>query len=375
LTEKFESRAVVSGIGISDIGRRLPRRQLDLALDASLLAIEDAGLTVGDIDGLAMMSYGDTAGVAEALGLELAWSGGAGAGAQLGPVINAAMAVAAGLCDHVLVYRSVNMLPGVLPTGAGGKPEGEWQWQIPFHDYAAPINFALYAQRHMHRYGTTKEQLGWVALTCRDHAIMNDLAAMRTPLTMDDYLAARMISTPLGLLDCDLPIDGATALVVSRADYAPDAPQPPVRFEAVGCARYSRPSWDQYDDFPAMTIKDAGDQMWARTDLTPADVDVAELYDGFTFITLAWLEALSFCAAGESGPFVEGGERVGLGGELPLNTYGGQLSAGRLHGFWLLHEAILQLRGHAGARQVDGAEVAVAAAGAGVGGGTILFTR
>src|SRR5262245_14344458 len=197
------------------------------------------------------------------------------------------MAVAAGLCNHVLVYRSVNMLPGVLPTGAGGKPEGEWQWQIPFHDYAAPINFALYAQRHMHLYGTTKEQLGWIALTCRQHATMNELAAIRTPLTMDDYLNARVISEPLGLLDCDLPIDGATALVVSRSDYAPDTPQAAVRFEAVGCARYSRPSWDQYDDFPAMTIKDAGEQMWARTDLTPADVDVAELYDGFTFITLA----------------------------------------------------------------------------------------
>jgi acetyl-CoA acetyltransferase len=375
VTDKFEQRAIVSGIGISQIGRRLGRRQLDLALDASLLAIEDAGLTVDDIDGMAMLAYGDTTGVGDALGLKLAWSGGANAGAQLGAVMNAAMAVASGICNHVLVYRSVNMLPGVLPTGAGGKPEGEWVWQIPFHDYAAPVNFALYAQRHMYLYGTTKEQLGWIALTCRYHAALNELAAIRTPLTMDDYLSARMISEPLGLLDCDLPIDGATALIVSRADYAPDSPKRAIRFEAIGCARYDRPSWDQYSDFPEMTIKDAGDQMWSRTDLTPSDVDVAELYDGFTFITLAWLEALSFCGAGESGPFVEGGARIRLGGELPLNTYGGQLSAGRLHGFWLLHEAVLQLRGDAGARQVEGAEVAVAAAGAGVGGGAILLTR
>jgi acetyl-CoA acetyltransferase len=124
-----------------------------------------------------------------------------------------------------------------------------------------------------------------------------------------------------------------------------------------------------------MMMFDAAEQMWARSELTPADVDVAEIYDGFSFIALSWLEALGFCGRGEGGPFVEGGDRIRLGGELPINTYGGQMSAGRMHGYWLLHEACLQLRGQAGARQVDGAEVAVAAAGSGPVGGCLLLTR
>jgi acetyl-CoA acetyltransferase len=191
---------------------------------------------------------------------------------------------------------------------------------------------------------------------------------------MEDYLDAPMISDPLGRLDCDLPIDGAVGIVLSSADGAADCPNPPVRLEAVGCANHDTHGWEPRLDFPAMGAADAAAQMWSRTDLTPADVDVAELYDGFSILTLSWLEALGFCGAGEAGAFVEGGQRIGLGGALPLNTYGGQLSAGRLHGFWLFHEAVLQLRGHAGPRQVPGAEVAVTSAGGGFRCGCILLT-
>jgi acetyl-CoA acetyltransferase len=226
----------------------------------------------------------------------------------------------------------------------------------------------------MHEYGTSKEQLGWVALNGRGHAALNDQAVMRSPMTMDDYLGAPMISDPLGRLDCDLPIDGAVGIVLSSADTAADCPNPPVRLEAVGCANHDTHGWEPRADFPAMGATDAAAQMWARTDLTAADVDVAELYDGFSILTLSWLEALGFCGEGESGAFVEGGQRIGLGGAVPLNTYGGQLSAGRLHGFWLFHEAVLQLRGHAGRRQVPGAQVAVTSAGGGFRCGCILLT-
>ena len=124
-----------------------------------------------------------------------------------------------------------------------------------------------------------------------------------------------------------------------------------------------------------MASIDAAADLWSKTDLTPSDVDIAELYDGFTFLTFAWLEALGFCGTGESGPFVEGGTRIALDGELPVNTYGGQLSAGRMHGYWVLHEACLQLRGEAGERQVDGAEVAAVSVGGGPIAGCILLTR
>ena len=149
-----------------------------------------------------------------------------------------------------------------------------------------------------------------------------------------------------------------------------------VHVEAIGSAIHGRPSWDQWDDMTTMALRDAAAMMWKRTDLTPADVDVAELYDGFSFITLAWLEALGFCKKGEGGPFIEGGQRIARDGEIPVNTHGGQLSAGRLHGYGFLHEACVQLRGEGGERQVgDNPEVAVAAAGGGPLGGCLLLTR
>ena len=183
---------------------------------------------------------------------------------------------------------------------------------------------------------------------------------------MDDYFAARMITTPFCLYDCDVPVDGSTAVVVSAVEHAGAVDHPVARVEAVGTALRGRPSWDQWDDMTTMPARDAAAHMWSRTDLRPADVDVAELYDGFRWLAMAWLEALGFCGHGESGPFIEGGKRIALDGELPLNTHGGQLSAGRLHGFGFLHEAVVQLRGDGGDRQVAGGpEVAVVANGGG----------
>jgi acetyl-CoA acetyltransferase len=173
-----------------------------------------------------------------------------------------------------------------------------------------------------------------------------------------------------------VPVDGSTAVIVSRADRARDLRRLPLRVEAVGSALRGRPSWDQFDDLTTMAMRDAGAMLWQRTDLRPADVDVAELYDGFSFLAMAWLEALGFCGKGESGPFVAGGTRIALTGELPLNTHGGQLSAGRLHGYGFLHEACVQLWREGGARQVSGdPRVAVAAAGGGPLGGCLLLVR
>ena len=176
---------------------------------------------------------------------------------------------------------------------------------LTMHAYSAPNWLAMHLRRHMHLYGTTREQIGWLAINSRRNAALNPDAAYRDPITMEDYLSARMISEPLGLLDCDVPVDGSIAVVVSRAEHA-DACEHPVRVDAVGGSD-GVGGWDQRSDYPKMASTDAAREMWNATDLRPADVDVAELYDGFTFLTMAWLEALGFCSDGESGPFLEGG--------------------------------------------------------------------
>jgi acetyl-CoA acetyltransferase len=245
---------------------------------------------------------------------------------------------------------------------------------LTMHAYSAPHWLAMHLRRHMFLYGTTREQLGWLAVNSRRNAALNPDAAYRVPITLDEYLSARMISEPLGLLDCDVPVDGSIAVVVSTADFAGDCDHP-VRVDAVGGSE-GLGGWDQRPDYPNMASVDAAAELWNATDLRPSDIDVAELYDGFTNLTLAWLEALGFCGQGEGGPFLEGGTRIALDGELPLNTYGGQLSAGRMHGYWVLHEACLQLRGQAGERQVAGdPEVAVVSNGGGPIAGCMLLTR
>jgi acetyl-CoA acetyltransferase len=395
----FEKDTIVSGLGISRVGRRTGIPGLELTMEAVRAAIDDAGLTPDDIDGIA--TFGDTlpSEVVAALGNQASDVGvGFGTGGVLTPFMSALVAVAEKRARHVLVYRTVQMLGGAMTGSDNASPllaplasppveprrPGTRRKLRPFedidallaaHSYSAANWVAMHCQRHMELYGTTKEQLGWLAISSRRNAGLNPRAAFREPLTMDDYLSARPISTPFGLMDCDIPVDGAIALVVSHADYAPDCPNPAVKIEAVGGA-YGSGGWFHRDDFPKMASSEAAAEMWSRTDLTPSDVDVAEIYDGFTFLTFAWLEALGFCGDGEAGPLVEGATRIALDGDLPLNTYGGQLSAGRLHGYWLLHEACLQLRGQAGDRQVARRpEVAVAAAVGGPIAGCMVLTR
>lgn len=396
----LERRAVISGIGQSDVGRRLNRDPLDLTIDACLEAISDAGLTRDAIDGLstypgamdmpAGFSGVGVTDVQDALRLNLNWySGGLEAPGQLGSVVNACLAVACGLARHVLCFRTVweataqggEGRASVTMGGGGGgfRAGGFMQWTLPYGAPSAANWIAMMANRHFHEFGTTREQLAWIALNARRNAALNPKAIYREPMTLEDYLGVRMISSPLCLYDCDAPADGSTVVIVSAADTAADLARTPIGIEAAGTALRGRPSWDQFDDLTTMALRDAAAMMWERTDLTPADVDVAELYDGFSFITLCWLEALGFCAKGEGGAFIDGGERISLEGQIPLNTQGGQLSGGRLHGYGFLHEACVQLWGRGDDRQVrrDGGrrpEVAVAGAGGGPLAASLLLT-
>jgi len=390
-TELLEQRAVISGVGQSAIGRQVDRSGFQLTLDAILAAVADAGLTVDDIDGLAMFpgggkanlpgyANGDLYEVQDALRVTTTWRQGQVEGMSL-PFYGAAQAVATGQARHAVVWRTVK--EGSAARHAGGRPaygsihpeaEGPLAWLLPVGMLSPVTQVAPFATRYMHDYGLTREQLAWIPVTQRAHAALNPDAVYRTPLTVDDYVAARMISWPLCLYDCDVPVDGATAVVVSAAETAADL-RAPVRIEAMAGVIDGRPSWDQWEDMGRVGHA-TGAALWARTDLRPADVDAAQLYDGFSIEAVWWLEAMGFCGTGEAGGFVEGGKRIALDGELPLNTWGGQLSGGRLHaGFGHTAEAVRQLRGEAGDRQVPGAEVVAITNVGGIEAGAALLTR
>jgi acetyl-CoA acetyltransferase/uncharacterized OB-fold protein len=387
--DKFEDKVTVTGIGMSRLGRKLMVNPVELSVEAIRAAVADAGLTSGDIDGLSTYPAGNADGgyseggvtaVESALGLQPTWHNGAPeTPGATGSLIAAMLAVASGLCRHVVCFRTVWQSTYAELARRGGETGGAGRRVSGIEEHLAPFGasavntVAMAAAQHFARYGTTKETLGWIALNARANAARNPTAVFRDPLTMDEYLAARPISSPLGLLDCDPLCDGAIAVIVSAADAAADLPRPPVRVEAIGMRIAERIEWDQGVLSHEPHVLGPSAHLWSRTTLRPADVDVAELYDGFTFNCLSWIEALGFCGIGEAKDFLEGGKRIALDGELPINTHGGQLSHGRTHGMGLVHEAITQLRGEAGLRQVSGAATAVVSSGGLTPGGVILF--
>ncbi|EAQ00616.1 hypothetical protein JNB_10594 [Janibacter sp. HTCC2649] len=388
----FEGKAVITGAGKSQVGRRLGRTGLELTVEACLRAIEDAGLSVDDIDGVASYPGGgvpqpgfsgaSTHELQNALGISAKWyMSGAETAGQVGPVIEACMAVTLGLANHVVVFRSVwestaqasGDRASVL--GGGRRATGHLEYFAPFGALSPANWLAMPAQRYMHDFGLTREHLGAISINARTHAGLNPDAVYRDPLTMEEYLGSRMISEPFCLYDCDVPCDGATAVIVSRRDAAASLPRTPLVVESVGTGMLERATWDQRRDLTTMAAHDAAATMWDRTDLRPSDIDHAELYDGFSYLTVTWLDALGFFDHGAAGAFIDEGGRFGLDGSLPLNTSGGQLSGGRLHGMGFLHEACVQLWGEGGDRQSrNDPSLAVVAVGGGPVAGSLLLS-
>ncbi|WP_280382650.1 thiolase C-terminal domain-containing protein [Nocardia wallacei] len=374
--DKFEDKVALTGIGMSRLGRRLMADPLSLTVHACRAAVADAGLSWEDIDGLSTypgpgalgpFTEGGVTALESALGIRPTWYN--GGGETFGPggsVIAAMLAVAAGLARHVLCFRTVwestyaELVRAGRITPSGGIIDS---WLAPYGAISAAHTLAQTAQRHFHTYGTDRETLGRIALNQRANAALDPTAIYRDPLTMDDYLTARPITTPFGLYDCDVPCDGSVAVIVSARDTARDLAQPPILVEAAGTQIIERLEWDQSTLTHEPQVLGQAAHLWTRTDLRPQDVDVAELYDGFTFNCLCWIEALGFCGIGEAKDFLAQGETIARDGPLPLNTHGGQLSHGRTHGMGLVHEAITQLRGHGGARQIPDARVAVVTSG------------
>jgi len=380
--------AYITGVGQSQVGVRLTRHPLLLTVDAAREALAEAGLTVQQIDGVAtypgrvgsFLGYSPVGAdeLIDAMGIPAKWYIGAPEiTSQLGAVVAAADAVRAGHARHVICFRTVYEAaamarPEEYPVMRRTTVDGFTQWFAPFNATSAANWVAQYAMRHVKRYGMTREQLAQIAITGRANAVHNPRALVREPLTLDQYMSSRMITTPLCLFDCDRFTDGSTALIVSAGDVLDEVKCTPIRIAAAAYT-FERFSWDQAE---WMASYPTGRELWKKTDYKPADVDMVQLYDGFSFCAVTWLEGLGFCKVGEGGKFIEGGKRIARDGELPLNTFGGQIGAGRLHGFGFAHEAVVQLRGNGGGRQVPGnPRVAISTSGGGPLATALLLTR
>ncbi len=375
----MRGEAYISGIGISEVGVRLSRSAMGLTMDAIKAAVADAGLTLDQIDGVSTypgkmqiflgFSPVGVEDIIESCGLKTRWhTGAAEATAQLGAIADAAAAVRSGLARHVICFRTVYEAAALSrpdeypPLQRSKDVTGGSQWVSPFGAYSAACWTAQYATRHMKRYGLTREQLAMIAINDHANAALNPSAIVKEPLTMDKYMSARMITSPFCLFDCDRFTDASTVVIVSAGDALDEVSARPIRI-AASAGSVDRYSWDQAEWASAYAT---GRDLWTNTDYQAKDVDTVQLYDGFAFQPITWLEGLGFCDVGEGGRFVEGGKRIARDGELPMNTGGGQLGWGRLHGFGFAFESVVQLRGKGGARQIPGEpKVAVATSGGG----------
>jgi acetyl-CoA acetyltransferase len=365
----FRDQAAIAGVGYTPFSRDSGVSTLTLAIEAIMAALDDAGLTVDDVDALATHRVGDSTPpwvVAPALGIpEVTWyldqfGGGSVSHAVIG---QAAMAVAAGVARTVVCYRAINARSEFRMggTGRGPAPVFDAQYQAPYGHLAPAQQFAMFTRAHMIKYGTTEEHLGHVAVRQRGNAAHNPRALKREPITLDDHLASRWIAEPLRLLDCCLETDGACALVITSAERARDLPARPVLISGAVWGGGDSFFSGQGGDFTTSEAARIAPRLYAMAGVGPADIDVAELYDCFTYSVIVQLEDYGFCAKGEGGPYAASGA-TGPDGELPVNTHGGFLSEGYVHGINHVAEAVSQLRGTAGRRQVTGAEVALSTA-------------
>lgn len=385
-------KCAVAGIGATAFSRDSERSVLTLATEASLAAIADAGLAVGDIDGIVRCEQDAVASytLAAALGArDLAYWGETGPGG-VAPCMMMGLAMGAvlsGQAKAVLAYRSLNGRSEARLGGSGAElgarvgGQGSYdEFYLPYGLLSAGQTFAMMTRRYMLEYGATAEQLGAVALACRSHANKTPHAQMHEKeLTLDGYLAARMISEPLRLFDFCLESDGACAVVVTSAERARDLPKHPVLIRAV--AGGAPPDQRGGMMFPVVTREDmtdlggrkAGETLWKRAGVGPRDIDCAQIYDCFTISIILQLEAYGFCARGEGGPYAESGA-IRFGGETPVNTAGGHLSEGYVHGMNHIVEAVRQLRGEA-AMQIPGAELSLCTGGPLPIGSSVVFRR
>jgi len=361
-------RTAIVGAATFGQGRAPGFEASDLAAIAAGMALEDAGLTLADVDGLFFCHPTDTMGglsFAQYLGIRprVTDNNRTGGSAFQTYVEHAACLLDAGLIDCALIAYGSNQ---ATATGKLVSTVQPMRYEAPYRPLNPVSSYALATARHMHQYGTTREQLGAVALAARAWAQLNPEAFKRDPLTMDDYLASRRVSDPLTVLDCCLVTDGAAAVVMTRADRARDLKRKPVHVLGAAAETHHREiGW--LDDLTVTAAQASGARAYAQAGLGPSDIDVVQLYDAFTINTILFLEDLGFCPKGEGGRFVQDGA-IAPGGALAVNTNGGGLSCCHpgMYGLFTIVEAVRQLRGECGDRQVAGAERALAHGNGGV---------
>jgi acetyl-CoA acetyltransferase len=394
---EFKDRCAVSGIGNTKFSRNSGVSELVMAVEASRAAIRDAGLQSNDIDGIVRNDADHVThnAIADSLGIsDLKYWGVASAGGSAVPsmVGQAVGALLSGQATNVLVYRSLNGRSGTrfglsraaagsgdAPTVVGGQGTLDEYFQ-PYGLLSAGTFYAMLAQRHMAEFGTTSEQLGAIAMECRIRAHANPNAMMAgRELSLSEYMAGRMLSSPLRLFDYCLETDGACALVVTTTERAADSPAGPVLIRAVAqgmgpgiqAGRMNTTLMrETYTTWPSAY---AAKTLYERAGLGPEDIDVAQLYDCFTITVLIQLEDYGFCKKGEGGPFAESGA-LGLGGSLPINTGGGHLSEGYIHGLNHVVEGVRQIRGSS-TSQVPNAEVCLVTGASPPATGALIFRR
>ena len=382
-----DQQACIIGIGQTDFCRKPGSglTQLGIQLKASSAALADAGLRGKDIDGIMPFpNLGHAEAFAANLGCEnlryasIIHMGGAAPCASLQA---AAAAVTTGMANHVLIPAGWNGYSGArvkqtvsqdtasIPGGAIAR-----DFYLPFGLTVPPQWYSLMARRHMHEYGTTAEQLGCIALAMRKHAQLNEAAVMHgKEMTMEDYLASPMLADPYRIFDCCIETDGAAAVIVTTLERARDLENHPVRIQGAAAGQpYPADEITNRRDIFQTGLTIAAPEAFAAAGVKPSDADFAMIYDCFTFEVLQQIEEVGFCKRGEGGAFVEGG-RIELGGELPINTHGGLLSEAHVLGMSHIVEAVRQLRGTAGPRQVDGAELGVVTGWGDFGDGSIAI--
>jgi acetyl-CoA acetyltransferase len=368
-TESLRNRVAIVGVADTEVGVVADLSATQLYVKAAKLALADAGIGKDDVDGLiTCVSFAEpymyhAEMIAEYLQIfpRYCMTAPSGGGTTLAMLHHAAAAIATGMCHTVLMTIADSQVSGLSRDRAIEAMAGAGHPQFE-HPYGPPIPafYALIARAHEHAYGTTAAQRAAVAVACRKHASLNSAAQMRKPITVAEVIASRMIADPLHLLDCSLVSDGGAAIVITSAERAGDFKPRPVYMAGIG-EGHSHEHLSQAHSLTTSAAKEAGERAYLMAGVAPADVDLAELYDCFTPVVIIELEDLGFCAKGEGGSFVENG-RIELGGALPINTHGGLLShchPGHPGSLFAITEAVRQLRGECGARQVANARVAL----------------
>jgi acetyl-CoA acetyltransferase len=374
--------AAIAGAAHSQLGEVPGSTAIGLMADAAVAAVADAGLKPADIDGIIVRGpddeYAFQQQLGERLGLNAAFSTSLdnGGASQTLAVVLASLAIEAGLATTVLCGYARNSWTRTRRPGSRRARLNQAthnrtrEWRDSFAYFGEPATHALGAQRHMAMYGTTKEHLGHVAMAVREHATRNPHAQMQAPLTMDEYLAGRPVTDPFGVYDCSLRTDGAGAVIVTSLDRARDLPHTPVVVRGFG-SHNNLQGWTVGDHMVQTAAKQSGERAYRIADVTAADIDTAQLYDCFTYMILAQIEDYGFCAKGEGGDFIASGA-LGLGGAIPTNTSGGQLSEGHVEGMLQVVEGVRQLRHeYPVERQVPDARLALVS---GHGGNTVCHT-